>query len=43
MPIISSFAVLTAEEIAIAEAAQLAAQIAAEEAAIQASIQLAQQ
>lgn len=43
MPIISSFAILTAEEIAAAEAAQLAAQIAAEEAATQAAIQAAQQ
>jgi hypothetical protein len=43
MPIISSFAVLTAEEIALAEAANIAAQIAAEEAAKQAAIQLAQQ
>lgn len=43
MPIISSFAMLTAEEIAAAEAAQIAAQIAAEEAATQAAIQVAQQ
>ena len=43
MPIISSFAVLTAEEIALAEAAKIAAQIAAEEAATQAAMQLAQQ
>ena len=43
MSIISAFAMLTAEEIAAAEAAQIAAQIAAEEAATQAAIQVAQQ
>ena len=43
MPIISSFAALTAEEIAAAEAAKIAAELAAEEAAKQAAIQAAQQ
>jgi len=43
MPIISSFAALTAEEIAAAEAAKIAAEIAAEEAAKQAAIQVAQE
>jgi len=43
MPIISSFAALTAEEIAAAEAAKIAAELAAEEAAKQAAIQAAEQ